>query len=56
MWVGLEQAVTLRLWNSTVIFFSFSTAFLQQLSEMGHGGCVIVCLIYLKKKWNLQVK
>lgn len=23
MWVGLEQAVTLRLWNPTAIFFLF---------------------------------
>lgn len=34
-------------------FFSPPPAFLQKLSGMAHGTCVIIGLTYLKKKWNL---
>lgn len=46
MWVGLEQAVTLRLWNPTVIFFSFPPAFFVATIRDG-TWCLSHCLFNL---------
>lgn len=66
LWFSVEKGEIHVGWSGTSCdfetlefycdFFSFPPAFLEQLSEMGHGGCVIVCLTYLKKKWDLSVK